>query len=210
MAKPKDQKDPQDKPAAKGSEKKEKTAKVTKAAKAAPKAGEEAKAAAPKGSKKPAAPRRPLTPRTFFADQGKLSGWTLVDATGLPLGRVSSRIAQILMGKDKAGYTAFHDTGDSVVVINASKVVLTGNKWADKRYYYHTNFPGGIKTFTAQELRDKHPERLIERAVWGMLPKGHMGRRWIRKLRVFPGADHTHTAQQPKAAKLPDLGNWEK
>ena len=202
-----------DKPTAKGSEKKEKTAKAPKASQAAPKAGEEVKAAKASGAKastKPATARRPLAARTYFAEQGKLSKWRVVDAAGLPLGRVSSQIAMMLMGKDKAGYTAFADSGDSVVVINASQVVLTGNKWNAKTYHYHTNFPGGIKSFTAQELREKNPERLIERAVWGMLPKGHMGRRWMTKLRVFAGSDHPHKAQQPQAAKLPDLGNWEK
>ncbi len=180
-------------------------------ASAKPTAGKEIQAA--EGSKKTAAPvvkRNPLLPRTPMAECGALTKWRVVDATGQPLGRLSSYIAKALMGKDKPAYTRFHDTGDAVVVLNASQVVLTGNKWDQKTYYYHTNYPGGIKSFTAKELLEKHPERLIERAVYGMLPKGHMGRQWYRKLRVFAGSDHPHKAQQPNVVKLPYLGTREK
>lgn len=200
----------------KGTEKKAKPAsdKATRKPKAGAEQGDETLAASsqkkPAKTGKPAVKRNPLLPRTLMADSGDLVKWRVVDATGLPLGRLCSVVATALMGKDKPAFTKHHDTGDSIIVLNASKVVLTGNKWDDKTYHYHTNFPGGIKEFTAKELREKHPERLIERAVWGMLPKGHMGRNWFRKLRVFAGAEHDHKAQTPEKLKLPDLGTWEK
>jgi large subunit ribosomal protein L13 len=133
-------------------------------------------------------------------------GLVSADASGQTLGRLSSHIANVLMGKTKPTYTRHVDTGDHVVVINAKDIVLTGDKWNQKTYYYHTNYPGGIKSFTAKQLLETYPERLVERAVYGMLPKGHMGRRWYKKLRVFSGSEHPHTAQKPQAAKLPDLG----
>jgi large subunit ribosomal protein L13 len=152
-----------------------------------------------------------LAEKTFFAKVGEVpSKWRLVDATDVPLGRLSSYIATALMGKDKPVYTRSADTGDHVIVINAAKVQLTGRKWEDKMYHYHTNFPGGIKSFTASQLLKSHPERLVSWSVYGMLPKGHMGRHWFKKLRVFPGADHPHKAQQPTAVTLPKLGVWEK
>jgi len=175
-------------------------------AKGEPKSG---KGAAPK-SGKPTTKRNPLIPRTYFAENGELVKWRIVDAAGQPLGRLSSYISTALMGKDKPGYTRHHDSGDAVVVINAKDVVLTGNKWDQKTYHYHTNYPGGIKSFTAKDLREKNPERLVERAVYGMLPKGHMGRQWYKKLRVFAGSEHPHKAQQPAVVKLPDMGTWEK
>lgn len=174
-------------------------------------APEGAKPKSPKHSREKAAPRRPLMPRTVFAKWGEgPDNWRLIDASGQTLGRLSSYIASVLMGKDKPTYTRFTDTGDHVVVINAKNVVLTGKKWSDKVYHHHTNYPGGIKGITANELLKQHPERLIELAVYRMLPKGHMGRKWYKKLRVFAGAEHTHTAQQPKSVTLPDLGTWER
>jgi len=170
------------------------------------------KSAAPthKPKKKTEASRPKLLQGTSYPKSGSLSKWRLVDASGQTLGRLSSYIANALMGKDKASYTRFADTGDFVVVVNAEKVVLTGNKWSDKRYYYHTNYPGGIKELTAAGLRENHPERLIQRAVYGMLPnKGHMARHWYKKLRVFKGPDHPHKAQNPELAKLPNLGSHE-
>jgi len=171
---------------------------------------QESKRQTAKDSGKKAAPRRKLAPKTPFVKWGEgQDSWLLIDAAGQPLGRLSSHIANVLMGKHKPSYTRFSDTGDHVVVINAKNVVLTGNKWSQKTYYYHTNYPGGIKSFTAQQLLETYPERLIERAVYGMLPKGHMGRRWYKKLRVFSGSDHPHTAQKPQAHTLPNLGVWE-
>jgi len=172
----------------------------------------QAKAEVKTKASQPSTKRRPLNPRTYYPKQSEISGWRIVDATGLPLGRLSSYIAHILMGKDKAAYTRFADTGDHVVVINAKSVLLTGNKWEDKKYHHHTNYPGGLKTFTAKELLEKHPERLIQRAVYGMLPKfkGHMVHRWYKKLRVFSGADHPHAAQKPQVVKLPNIGIQER
>ncbi len=151
--------------------------------------------------------RAPLMPKTYFATEGKLGEqWKLVDAAGIPLGRLSSHIANMLMGKTKPGYTRFADTGDNVVVINAEKVRLTGAKWDQKTYYHHTQFPGGIKSKTAKEVLSSHPERLVQLAVYRMLPRGHMARKWFKKLRVYVGTDHPHKAQQPEAVKLPNLG----
>ena len=199
------------------SEEKE-TKKAAKPAKeAAPKAEAKAKTssakkeAAPKeaSAKKAASTtkRAPLMPKTYFATEGKLGEqWKLVDAAGIPLGRLSSHIANMLMGKTKPGYTRFADTGDNVVVINAEKIRLTGSKWDQKTYYHHTQFPGGIKSKTARETLSSHPERLVQLAVYRMLPRGHMARKWFKKLRVYVGTDHPHKAQQPEAVKLPNLG----
>jgi large subunit ribosomal protein L13 len=176
--------------------------------------GHEASSASAEPKKVVAAkqPARPsLAPKTFFAKDGEIPPkWRLIDADRQPLGRLSSLIATILMGKDKAGFTRSSDTGDFVIVINAKGIVLTGKKWDDKLYKYHTNYPGGLKVSTARELHEKHPERIIENAVYGMLPKGHMGRQWYKKLRVFAGSEHPHIAQQPEPVKVPDLGYWER
>ncbi|MBY0369991.1 50S ribosomal protein L13 [bacterium] len=141
--------------------------------------------------------------KTFFSKPGEYTPkWRLVDAEGQTLGRLSTYIATALMGKDKPTYTRSADTGDFIVVINAEKVRLTGTKWQTKLYHHHTGFPGGIKEQTAGFIRETHPERLIEKAVWRMLPHGHMGRLWFSKLKVYAGTNHPHTAQQPQAVKL--------
>jgi large subunit ribosomal protein L13 len=159
-----------------------------------------------KKAAKPKVERTKLVPKTYFAKPGELGGdWKVVDATGQALGRLSSQVATMLMGKNKPTFTRSSDTGDNVIVINASKVVLTGKKLSDKLYHHHTGYPGGIKTQTASEIMEKHPERLIEKAVYGMLPKGHMGRHWFKKLRVFAGAEHPHIAQQPKPITLAEV-----
>lgn len=124
--------------------------------------------------------------------------WLLIDASGKSLGRLASQVAKLLRGKHKPTYSPHTDMGDFVIVTNAAKVVLTGNKERAKTYYRHTGYPGGIKSTKAFELRQKHPERLIEKAVKGMLPKGPLGRKMFTKLKVFPGADHIHAAQLPK------------
>jgi large subunit ribosomal protein L13 len=129
--------------------------------------------------------------------------WVLVDVDGLVLGRVASRIAHILKGKHKPTYTPHADMGDHVVVVNAAKVRLTGRKESDKLYHHHSGYVGGLKTFTAAELRTKHPEDLIYNAVRRMLPRSPLGRDLMRKLRVYPGAEHPHVAQQPEAIELP-------
>lgn len=147
--------------------------------------------------------RAPLMDKTFFAKPGMFTPeWRLIDANGQTLGRLATYIATALMGKDKPTYTRSADTGDFIVVVNAEKVVLTGNKWKDKEYHHHTGFPGGLKTFTAEYIRENHPERLLEKAVWRMLPKGHMGRHWFSKLKVYAGTSHPHAAQQPKPVQF--------
>lgn len=125
--------------------------------------------------------------------------WWIVDAEGLTLGRLATQIAVRLRGKHKPSFTPHLDTGDHVVVINAKKVHLTGKKWATKVYYRHSGYPGGLKEITAEKLRSRYPERLIEFAVRGMLPKGPLGRQMARKLKVYGGAKHPHEAQRPQA-----------
>lgn len=144
-----------------------------------------------------------LRPKTFMARKESVSRkWYVVDATGQTLGRLASQIARILRGKHKVIYTPHVDTGDHVIVINAEKVHLTGKKWRDKVYYWHTGYPGGLKSARAEELLRRHPERLIEEAVWGMLPKGPLGRAMFRKLKVYRGPAHPHEAQRPEPLTL--------
>ena len=157
-----------------------------------------------KGPKKTGAPRTKLLERTYFAKTGEIKGdWKLIDATNIPLGRLSTLVATILMGKNKPTYTRSVEMSDSVVIVNAEKVQLTGKKWDSKEYNYHTQFPGGIKTFTAKELLEKWPNRLVEWSVYGMLPKGHMGRKWYKKLFVYKGPEHPHKAQKPQPVQVP-------
>ncbi|ANM28570.1 50S ribosomal protein L13 [Acidobacteria bacterium Mor1] len=137
--------------------------------------------------------------KTYVPKQGEIDrAWWVVDASGMTLGRLSTVVASHLRGKHKPSYTPFLDTGDHVIVLNADKVVLTGRKWEGKHYYAHTGWPGGIKEIRADKLRDRRPERLVEFAVWGMLPKGPLGRKMFRKLKVYAGDQHPHVAQQPK------------
>lgn len=128
--------------------------------------------------------------------------WYIVDATDLALGRLASQVASRLRGKHKPIFTPHMDTGDFVVVINAEKVKLTGRKWEQKKYYRHSGYPGGIKEITADKLRDKAPDRLIRSAVKGMLPKNRLGRKLLKKLKVYAGPDHPHQAQQPQPLTL--------
>lgn len=123
--------------------------------------------------------------------------WHVVDVAGLTLGRAATQIAHILRGKHKPTFTPNVDCGDFVIVLNAQKVVLTGNKHDDKLYYKHTLFMGGLKSRPAKEMIATRPDEVIERAVWGMLPKGPLGRVIIKKLKVFAGTEHPHSAQQP-------------
>jgi len=123
--------------------------------------------------------------------------WLLVDAKGKTLGRLASRIAILLRGKHKPIFTPHVDTGDFVVVVNAEKVNLTGKKWEEKLYIYHTGYPGGLKSTSAEKVRNKKPERLITMAVQGMLPKNKLGKKMIKKLKVYAGEAHPHQAQQP-------------
>lgn len=128
--------------------------------------------------------------------------WYLVDASGVPLGRLASRIAVLLMGKHRPYYTPHVDVGDFVVVINASEVLLTGKKLSDKLYYRHSGYPAGIKTLTASQFREKNPEKMIKLAVRRMLPKNRLAHRMLKKLKVYSGSEHRHSAQKPELIEL--------
>jgi len=124
--------------------------------------------------------------------------WYEVDATNKVLGRLATEIARRLRGKHKPVYTPHVDTGDYIVVVNAEKIHVTGNKASDKMYHHHTGYPGGLKTINFEKLRERAPERILMNAVKGMLPKGPLGRAMLRKLKVYAGPEHKHTAQQPQ------------
>ena len=128
--------------------------------------------------------------------------WYLVDATDKTLGRISTEIANRLRGKHKAEYTPHVDTGDYIVVVNAEKVKVSGNKTTDKMYYHHTGYPGGIKSISFDKLIDKAPERALESAVKGMMPKNKLSRAMLAKLKVYAGNEHPHSAQQPQPLEL--------
>ena len=130
--------------------------------------------------------------------------WHLVDAENQVLGRLASEIATLLMGKHKPTFTPFLDCGDHVVVVNAEKVVLTGNKMADKLYHRHSGYPGGIKEVRARRMLREHPTRLLEAAVRGMVPKTKLGRQMLSKLRVYAGPEHPHEAQRPQPYSVKD------
>jgi large subunit ribosomal protein L13 len=137
--------------------------------------------------------------KTFFAtNETAKRDWVVVDAEGKVLGRLATEVARRLRGKHKPEFTPHADAGDYVIVINAAKVKATGNKEEGKIYWRHTGHPGGIKSTTLGKIRAEHPERLIEKAVKGMLPKGPLGYAQYRKLKVYAGAEHPHEAQQPK------------
>lgn len=140
--------------------------------------------------------------RTYSAKPGEISrDWFVVDAAGLTLGRLATRIATVLRGKHKPQFTPHVDTGDFVIVINAGKVELSGSKLDQKRYYNYSGYPGGLKSVTARVLRDENPERILRDAVKGMLPKNRLSSELINKLKVYEGGDHPHAAQKP--APLP-------
>lgn len=128
--------------------------------------------------------------------------WILIDAAEAPVGRVATQIAKYLIGKYKTNYTPHIDGGDYVVVINAKDAVFTGDKETGKVYYRHSGFPGGIKDATVKEVREKYPERLIEAAVKGMLPKNKLSPERMKRLRIFAGSDHAHTAQTPEKVEV--------
>src|SRR5690625_347739 len=140
---------------------------------------------------------------TFMANEGNIERkWLLVDAEGQRLGRLASEVSSILRGKHKPTYTPHADTGDYVIVINAEKIELTGNKLQDKKYYRHSGHPGGIKARTAGEMLDRQPEQVIEKAIRGMLPKGPLGRKMFKKLHVYAGSEHKNAAQKPEVYEL--------
>lgn len=128
--------------------------------------------------------------------------WWVVDAEGLPLGRLASEVAAVLRGKHKPTYAPHLDTGDHVIVVNAAKVAVTRDKSRTKIYYRHSGYPGGLKAESFEALRERRPEAIVERAVRGMLPKNRLGRQMGRKLKVYAGPDHPHQAQQPKPLEL--------
>ena len=136
--------------------------------------------------------------RTFSPKDSDITRqWHVIDASGVVLGRLASQAAVLLRGKHKPIFAPHVDTGDFVIVINADKIALSGNKLEQKRAYRHSGYPGGLRSVSYAELMDKHPERAVEKAVRGMLPKNSLGRKTLRKLKVYAGPDHPHKAQQP-------------
>ncbi|MES2204732.1 MAG: 50S ribosomal protein L13 [Pseudomonadota bacterium] len=143
--------------------------------------------------------------KTFSAKAQAVSHqWYVVDASGQTLGRLASQIAKYLRGKHKPEYTPHVDTGDYMIVINAEKIAVTGKKMSDKIYYSHTGFPGGLKTITLEKLMAKNPIKVMEHAIKGMLPKNPLGRDMFRKLKVYVGSEHPHSAQQPQVINFQD------
>ena len=141
--------------------------------------------------------------KTFMAKPAEIKrDWYVIDATGISLGRVATKAANVLRGKHKAIYTPNVDCGDYVIVINADKVKLTGNKLDQKMYYNHSGYTGGLRERTAKEMRESYPVEMVERAVKGMLPKGRLGRQMYKKLFVYEGADHKHQAQKPEIVEI--------
>ena len=141
--------------------------------------------------------------KTFSAKPHEVQrDWYVVDATGQVLGRVAAEIARRLRGKHKPEFTPHVDTGDYIVVVNAEKLRVTGNKAKDKLYHRHSTYPGGLYTSSFEKIQAKHPERVLQMAVKGMLPKGPLGYAMLKKMKVYPGAEHPHTAQQPKPLQI--------
>jgi large subunit ribosomal protein L13 len=141
--------------------------------------------------------------KTLFAKKGEVQKkWYLIDAKDAVLGRMAVKIADYLRGKNKPTFTPNVDTGDFIVVINANKVKLTGRKLENKMYYRHSGYPGGLRSETAKERLSKCPEKIITDAVWGMLPKGRLGRAMIKKLKVYGGSEHPHEAQKPETLSV--------
>ena len=141
--------------------------------------------------------------KTFMQKKENIErNWYVIDAEGKTLGRVATKAAHVLRGKHKVTYTPYVDCGDYVIIVNADKVVLTGNKLEDKKYYNHSGFPGGLRERNAKEMIEKYPEEMIERAVKGMLPHNRLGRAMGKKLFVYRDANHKHEAKKPKALEI--------
>jgi len=137
--------------------------------------------------------------KTYVPKSGDIiNDWVLVDANGKNLGRLATQISSILLGKNKPTFTPGVDTGDYVIVVNAERITVTGNKMEDKYYYRHSGYPGGLKEIKLKDQLAKYPDRVIRQAVWGMLPHNRYGRKVIKKLKVYAGPDHLHEAQHPK------------
>jgi large subunit ribosomal protein L13 len=141
--------------------------------------------------------------KTYMANEQTIErAWFVIDAKGQRLGRLSTEVAAILRGKHKPTFTPHVDCGDNVIVINAADIELTGNKWDQKKYYRHSQYPGGLSTTTAKRMNETFPERIVEFAVKGMLPKGRLGRATYKKLYVYAGSEHPHAAQTPEVLEL--------
>lgn len=141
--------------------------------------------------------------KTYLAKPAEvIRKWHVVDADGKTLGRLAARVAILLRGKHKPTFTPNVDTGDHVVIINAEKIHLTGNKMKTKTYTHHTGYPGGLKTVTAEHLHEKHPTDILTKAIKGMLPKNPLGKQMARKLKVYAGSDHPHQAQSPESLAI--------
>ncbi len=141
--------------------------------------------------------------KTFMQKkEGVSRDWYIIDAKDIPLGRIASKAAFILIGKHKVTYTPHVDCGDNVIIINASEVLLTGNKLENKMYYNHSRYVGGLRARTAKEMKEKYPIEMLEVAIKGMLPKNRLGRQMYKKLHVYTGSEHPHLAQQPKVIEL--------
>jgi large subunit ribosomal protein L13 len=137
--------------------------------------------------------------KTYYPKAGEITQeWVVVDANGQNLGRLAARVASLLLGKHKPNFTPGVDTGDFVVVVNAEHVTVTGKKMDEKIYYRHSNYPGGLKAISLRQQLEKHPDRVMRSAVWGMLPHNKYGRQVIKKLKVYAGPDHPHQAQNPR------------
>jgi large subunit ribosomal protein L13 len=142
--------------------------------------------------------------KTYVANSNdRQRDWLVVDATGQTLGRLATRIADALRGKNKPEYTPHVDTGDFVIVVNAEKISVTGNKLADKKYYRHSGYPGGLKVRTLGEQLERRPEEVIRKAVKGMLPRNRLARKQLTKLKVYAGPEHPHVAQKPQTMEIP-------
>jgi large subunit ribosomal protein L13 len=144
-----------------------------------------------------------MTQKTYLAKKEEVQRkWYVVDATGKPLGRLAREIAVILRGKNKPTYTPHVDTGDFVIVVNAEKVALTGNKLEDKFYHHHTGYMGNLRSMSAKDMLERHPEDVVRLAVRGMMPKGVLGRHMLKKLKIYRGPEHPHTAQKPEVLDI--------
>lgn len=141
--------------------------------------------------------------KTYYPKPEEVSAnWVLVDANDQNLGRLATQIAEVLIGKHKPSFTPGVDGGDFVVVVNAERVRVTGNKLEDKKYYRHTGYPGGIKEMNLRDMLQRNPDRVLRSAVWGMVPHNRLGRKMMKKLKIYAGPDHPHEAQQPKKMEL--------
>ncbi|MFL7891587.1 MAG: 50S ribosomal protein L13 [Anaerolineales bacterium] len=141
--------------------------------------------------------------KTYVPKSGDITqDWKLVDANGKNLGRLATEISSILLGKDKPIFTPGVDTGDYVIVVNAERITVTGNKMEDKYYYRHSGYPGGLKKINLKDQLAKYPDRVIRQAVWGMLPHNRFGRKLLKKLKIYAGSDHPHQAQNPVQVEL--------